>query len=409
MGETWINKQRSVRVIAVCLIALTALLVLFQGASYNGEAGIGAAAGSGSGKSNQYETVRAKTDSRVSVDPNTGFKYTYIDSGKYPGSKVKATFVTLARNSDLEELLGSIRSVEDRFNKKFQYDWVFLNDDEFTQEFKETVAALTSGNVKFGLIPEEHWSYPEWIDKEKAARVREEMREKKIIYGHSESYRHMCRFESGFFYRHPLMDEYEFYWRVEPGVKIYCDIDYDIFKFMKDNNKKYGFTISLKEYEATIETLWQTVSSFTKENPQYLHKNNMMKFVSDDGGHSYNLCHFWSNFEVASLDFLRSEAYSKYFDYLDHAGGFFYERWGDAPVHSIAAALFLDRHEIHHFYDVGYYHVPFHSCPISAEYRQQHKCVCSPQEDFTWKGYSCTTHFYTTNNLKKPEGWQNYT
>lgn len=61
---------------------------------------------------------------------------------------------------------------------------------------------------------------------------------------------------------------------------------------------------------------------------------------------------------LCSLTFLRSEAYLKYFEYrkyseitsansphcyitVDKAGGFFYERWGDAPVHSIAAALFL--------------------------------------------------------------------
>ena len=46
--------------------------------------------------------------------------------------KVKATFVTLARNSELYDLIKSIRNVEDRFNRKFNYDWVFLNDDDFT-------------------------------------------------------------------------------------------------------------------------------------------------------------------------------------------------------------------------------------------------------------------------------------
>jgi len=46
-----------------------------------------------------------------------------------------------------------------------------------------------------------------------------------------------------------------------------------------------------------------------------------------------------------------------YFDYLDHKGGFFYERWGDAPVHSIAASLFLPKRDIHFFNDLGYYHV----------------------------------------------------
>lgn len=43
-----------------------------------------------------------------------------------------------------------------------------------------------------------------------------------------------------------------------------------------------------------------------------------------------------------------------YFNYLDKAGGFFYERWGDAPVHSIAAALFLKKEELHFFNEIGY-------------------------------------------------------
>lgn len=35
-----------------------------------------------------------------------------------------------------------------------------------------------------------------------------------------------------------------------------------------------------------------------------------------------------------------------YFEHLDHSGGFFYERWGDAPVHSLAAAMFLNASEV---------------------------------------------------------------
>jgi len=50
----------------------------------------------------------------------------------------------------------------------------------------------------------------------------------------------MCRFESGFFFKHELLKPYDYYWRVEPGIKLFCDVDYDPFLFMKDNNKKYG-------------------------------------------------------------------------------------------------------------------------------------------------------------------------
>lgn len=33
----------------------------------------------------------------------------------------------------------------------------------------------------------------------------------------------------------------------------------------------------------------------------------------------------WSNFEIGDLDFWRGEAYTKFFDFLDKKGGFYYE------------------------------------------------------------------------------------
>ncbi|KAF2649239.1 glycosyltransferase family 15 protein [Lophiostoma macrostomum CBS 122681] len=322
------------------------------------------------------------------------------------GDRMNATFVTLARNSDLWEIVKSIRHVEDRFNRKFNYDWVFLNDDDFNDEFKKVTTALVSGKTKYGKIPKEHWSFPDFIDQDRAARVRDEMKEKKIIYGDSVSYRHMCRYESGFFFRHPLMLDYEWYWRVEPSIELYCDIDYDTFRFMAENKKKYSFVLSLYEYVETIPTLWDAVKNFTSAHPEHVVEDNSMKFLSDDGGKTYNHCHFWSNFEIGNLNWLRSKAYVDYFDSLDHAGGFFYERWGDAPVHSIAAALMLKRDEIHFFNDIAYYHVPFTHCPTGESYRLDHKCHCNPKDNFDWNGYSCTARFYETNDMKKPEGYE---
>lgn len=46
-----------------------------------------------------------------------------------------------------------------------------------------------------------------------------------------------------------------------------------------------------------------------------------------------------SNFEIADLDFFRGEAYSRYFDHLDRAGGFSYERWGGTLVPCEVPAL----------------------------------------------------------------------
>ena len=66
------------------------------------------------------------------------------------------------------------------------------------------------------------------------------MEEDNIIYGGSLSYRNMCRFNSGFFFRHPLLDKYRWYWRIEPDVQFHCDLDFDPFVYMQENNKVYG-------------------------------------------------------------------------------------------------------------------------------------------------------------------------
>ena len=210
------------------------------------------------------------------------------------GTKMNATFVSLTRNSDLWDIADSIRNVEDRFNRNHHYDWVFLNDKPFDDEFKKVTTALVSGTARYGLIGKEHWSFPDFIDQDKAKAVREDMAERKIIYGDSISYRHMCRFESGFFFRQPLMMEYEWYWRVEPSIKLYCDIGFDPFVFMAENKKKYSFVISLFEYAETIPTIWDSAKKFMKLHPEHIPEDNGMDWLSDDGGESYNHCHFVS-------------------------------------------------------------------------------------------------------------------
>lgn len=258
-------------------------------------------------------------------------------------------------------------------------------DEPFSEEFKAGVKKMTRSEVRFGYVPPEMWGYPDWIDQDYAAKQRKKMNDEGVIYGWSESYRHMCRFQSGFFWRHNLTMDLDFYWRVEPGIKLFCDLDYDPFVFMQLNDKKYGFTISLHEYVATIPTLWDETKKFMKAHPDYLAKDHALHFMTDEPERllepGYNMCHFWSNFEIADLRFWRGQQYTEYFDHLDKAGGFFYERWGDAPVHSIAAVLFLNRSQIHHFNDIGYYHGPWTHCPKNRElFHDNGKCLCNPED-----------------------------
>lgn len=299
-----------------------------------------------------------------------------------------ATILVLCRNWELSEILSSMRSLEDRFNKNYHYSWTFLNDELFTDEFKKRTTEMASGPTEYALIPAEDWNTPDFIDQEAYDASVEKAIEEEILYGFSKSYRNMCHFNSGYFFRQELVLKYDYYFRVEPGVEYFCDFQMDPFKFMRENKKKYSFVVSLYEYPATIKTLWETVEDFLHIHPEYLHENSSIEFITDKGpsggqyldlGNSpYNMCHFWSNFEIGDLNFFRSKEYMDYFEFLSTAGGFYYERWGDAPVHSIAAAILLDKEEIHHFEDIGYNHVPFYTFPDAQQIRNYKRCVVPP-------------------------------
>jgi len=172
--------------------------------------------------------------------------------------------------------------------------------------------------------------------------------------------------------------QYDYYWRVDSDVEFHCPFDYDPFEWMRDNKIEYGFTIIHPEYRATIPTLWQTAQDFLKKNSNLPVANNSMQLITNSDG-TYNTCHFWTNFEIANLNFYRSQNYLDYFQFLDESGGFFYERWGDAPVHSIAAAMMLDKKQIHWFEDIGYYHAPTWNCP------EKKGCTCDSK--LSWQRY----------------------
>ncbi|KAF4582653.1 alpha 1,2-mannosyltransferase 2.4.1 [Pleurotus pulmonarius] len=303
--------------------------------------------------------------------------------------RANATLLILAKYADVDNLVPTIRDIEDRFNKHHNYPYVILNPEaEFGDDFKKRISVLTKAKIEYGVVPKELWDQPEWIDKEKAAKTRDQMDKDGIVFGGSLYHRNLWRFRAGFFFKHPLLQQYRWYWWIDPGTRYHCNMG-DPFLFMEQNNKTFGFTMTLYEFGSTIPTLWGHVRDYMGEHPEYIAQDNAMDYLSDNGGETYNRCHFWSNFQIADMGMWRGEAYQSFFDYLDKKGGFYYERWADAPIHSIGAALFSQKDQIHFFDDIGYENNPYIHCTQNATLWETSKCGCDPKRNFDYDGYSC--------------------
>jgi hypothetical protein len=117
----------------------------------------------------------------------------------------------------------------------------------------------------------------------------------------------------------------------------------DPFTSMVRLGKKYGFSMALRELSNTAPGLFRAVSGYKKAHS--ISSTPMWKAMIDASwvpwpfrlllrplkgrnseGDAWNWCHFWSNFEIGSLDWLRSRQYRQLFEYLDQQKGFYHER-----------------------------------------------------------------------------------
>ena len=63
-------------------------------------------------------------------------------------TKPRAALISLVRNSELEGLIQSMRQLEYQWNRKYQYPWIFFNDEPFSDEFKVNRAVVRSITIQ---------------------------------------------------------------------------------------------------------------------------------------------------------------------------------------------------------------------------------------------------------------------
>ena len=133
----------------------------------------------------------------------------------------------------------------------------------------------------------------------------------------------MCWFFAGGMFDQPIMEDYKYYLRLDTDSYILSPLNYDIFEMMNNGGYKYGYIEEAVQLDdpAVISGLWDFCWKDTHSIPE---------------GTMY-----YTNFEVAEIEFFRSGLYYMFFKRIEANGGVYLHRWGDAPIKYLGVNILM--------------------------------------------------------------------
>jgi len=234
----------------------------------------------------------------------------------------------------------SLKSLDDHYNCKYKVPVLVFVDHLSKTDFNNVQALIKSTTCsKVELVNvDAEFSVP--------ANVNLTLMQNHIdhVLGMGVAYRNMCRFWSGLVYLHPSVAAFDYYWRLDADSYILSAIESDPFETMARQRYIYGARVVIGESAKAVRGLKQAVDTFFGSIP------TRSRSLVD------SMAMYYTNFEIADLRWFRSDAYQRFFRYLDQLAGFHQERWGDAPVHSYAVDIMLEPGQVHFFEDIAYRH-----------------------------------------------------
>ena len=240
-------------------------------------------------------------------------------------------YLVRSSEKDLEDFNKSLELIEKNvipFTK--DVDLVVFCEKSF-EEYKSQVK--TNLNIKYQEI---EFKVPDYSEE-----IRSQIQEffphpthgnGPVAWGHpgfSLGYRHMCRFFSGQMYEFNVMEEYDYYLRLDTDSFIHTPLNYDIFEWAKQNECYYGFIAPAvqQDNEKVVEGLWEYVNKlYPNEIP-----DRMM---------------FYTNFELGKVSWFLTSQYKNFYNEIDKSGGIYTKRWGDAPIKFLGINLFMNSKNI---------------------------------------------------------------
>lgn len=280
-------------------------------------------------------------------------------------NKTKNVIVYLAMNSPKDETYGrdsrsmlerSLDSLYEYYNNEFKHDIIIFYDNKFPFLEKDQIDITKGRNeIKFKLLNGDLWTPPNCEELINNPNIKNWVDPKFSI-----GYRNMMRWYGILIYKYLSELGYEYYMRMDDDSILHSKINYDLFKFLYDNNYDYGFRTYVNDHISVSNGLIE----FCKK---YIDKNNITptfidRFIKNKNmwnTSNYNVVGYYNNFLISKLSFWMREDVTKFLTEFDNSGFQYTKRWNDLISQAVTIQIFMERNKIYQFNDFTYEHTTF--------------------------------------------------
>lgn len=137
----------------------------------------------------------------------------------------RAALVALAYEHDLGPLLSSIHQLEDAFNNRYNYDWVFFSTEPLSDEFRRFTSNATTATCIYEVVHQKD-NYLKHrnnygLHQEQSTRTSEDFPSptRGDVLEPLQTFRQVHRWNNGPFAREKRLQTYDWFWRIDPGVR----------------------------------------------------------------------------------------------------------------------------------------------------------------------------------------------
>lgn len=144
-----------------------------------------------------YKTIPANIPYFTNIPYyRNNWQYTPPAQLSQPNPHLKAAYIAFAHGDkeSLSDLRQTMRTIEDVFNKHHHYPYVIFTDDDLSTEYKELVASITQGDVRFEKVTQYEYGYGNTTDQFRALLARNYLKD---TQGNTEEFRFKSRLMAG--------------------------------------------------------------------------------------------------------------------------------------------------------------------------------------------------------------------